>query len=229
MLLSVISVVFSAQIWHGPRDVSKVALTFDDGPRPEQADKILDILDQYGVRATFFVVGESMRLYPDLGYRIVTQGHELANHSDTHVRLDRLPVSGIRNEFQRSNRAIYRVTGRPVPYFRPPGGRINDRVIDVAERLGMQAVMWDVNAGDFTHAGDTMMIQGESSSKRQVYYQSAAAMTREVLAKIQPGSIVLFHNGGEQTIAALPGIIEAIKAKGLEMVVVSELMGRAWP
>lgn len=185
-----------------PRGQKLVALTFDDGPS-SYTDGFLRVLREKNVKGTFFVLGQLAAAYPDLARRIVREGHEIANHSWKH---DLYPSGA---DLQQTSNTIRSVTGFKPCSFRPPGGARNASVIAGAGRAGMKTVIWDVDPFDWRLPG-------------------TSAIRREVLSKTRPGSIVLSHDGGgprSQTLAALPGIIDGLRARGYRFTTVTEILG----
>ena len=132
-------------------------------------------------------------------------GHEVCNHSDTHPHMPQLPPAEQKRELQRCNEKIAAVTGESPKLFRPPYGDYDDTLLKSAESLSMQSVQWDVDSLDWKDP-------------------TPEEMTQRVLSKIRNGSIVLFHNGAKNTPASLPGILEALREKGYEIVPVSDLL-----
>jgi peptidoglycan/xylan/chitin deacetylase (PgdA/CDA1 family)/GNAT superfamily N-acetyltransferase len=176
-----------------------VAITFDDGPDPVFTPQVLDILDRYHVKATFFVIGRSAARYPDLVRSIVARGHAIGGHTWSHANLTKLDQNGLRREVDDANRYLHELTGRPVACVRPPSGRINAHVLDELEHRNLDAVKWTDDTRDWTEPGSSVIIG-------------------RVAAGLHPGAIVLMHDGGGfrgQTVEALPRILEVIKATGL--------------
>jgi peptidoglycan-N-acetylglucosamine deacetylase len=186
-----------------------VALTFDDGPTPEVVDEMLAILAKHDVKATFFVIGGELEEHPEAAAKIVRAGHELGNHSYSHVRLVFKSPSFIAKEVERTD-ALIRAAGQRDPiYFRAPYGK---KLVGLPWYLSKHHrvhVTWDV-------APDSANISKSSES-----------IAAETIAAARPGSIVLLHpwyGGRERTRAALDPIIIGLKKKGLELVTVSELL-----
>jgi peptidoglycan/xylan/chitin deacetylase (PgdA/CDA1 family) len=173
-----------------------VKLTFDDGPVRGNTSRILNVLANHRVKATFFVVGKQARWYPRLVKREYKEGHSVQNHTYTHPDLTTLSNTGIRRELRRTNRAI-KAAGVPRPYrFRPPYGATNSRVKRVGASLGLTQTLWSVDPRDWADP-------------------SPSVICRRVVSNVSPGSIVLLHDGsGANTDAALPCIIKRLKAKG---------------
>jgi peptidoglycan-N-acetylglucosamine deacetylase len=186
-----------------------VALTFDDGPTPEVVDEMLAILAKHDVKATFFVIGGELEEHPEVAAKIVRAGHELGNHSYSHVRMVFKSPSFIANEVERTD-ALIRAAGHQGPiYFRAPYGK---KLVGLPWYLAKHHrvhVTWDV-------APDSANIK--TSTER---------IAADTIAAARPGSIVLLHpwyGGRERTRAALDPIIIGLKKKGLELVTVSELL-----
>ena len=173
-----------------------VKLTFDDGPVRGNTRRVLNVLANHGVKATFFVVGKQARWYPRLVKREYREGHSVQNHTYTHPDLTALGNAGIRRELRRTNRAI-RAAGVPRPSrFRPPYGATNTRVKRVGASLGLTQTLWSVDPRDWADP-------------------SASVICRRVVSNVSPGSIVLLHDGtGANTDEALPCIIRRLEAKG---------------
>jgi peptidoglycan/xylan/chitin deacetylase (PgdA/CDA1 family) len=198
----------------GPRNRRRVALTFDDGPDPEVTPAVLDALAQHGARATFFNIGRSLEEHPQLARRLVAEGHELGNHSWRHSRWQNLyGADGHAREIERGEQAIAAVTGSRVrPLYRPPIGLKSPQLARVADRHQLTLVAWSL------HSHDTRSTDPER-------------VVQHVLKKIQPGDIVLMHDGHDRpgrhrTICAqaVPAILQGLREKGLECVTVSELL-----
>lgn len=187
---------------HAPREV---ALSFDDGPWPRTTERILRILRRYHVHATFFMVGSEAERYPGLVRKVRAAGHEIGNHSWDHPEtLEALHGPARASEMSKTSALLGRGTWSPT-LFRPPGGWYDDEVVQEARRQGMRVVTWSVDPADW-HSGMT---------PKQVAHS--------VLSDVQPGSIVLLHDGGGDaghTIAALPRIIEGIRGRGLRLVTI---------
>ena len=187
---------------HAPRGKKLVALTFDDGPST-YTPGFLDVLKAKGVRGTFFVLGQSTAAYPEYARRIVREGHEIANHSWKH---DLYPSAA---DLRQTSNTIKSVTGFKPCSFRPPGGAQNGQVIAGAGASGMKTILWDVDPFDWRLPG-------------------TGAITGSILGNTRNGSIVLTHDGGgprSQTLAALPRIIDVLRARGYSFTTVTELLG----
>lgn len=191
-----------------PRPGTKlVALTFDDGPSRGQTSRVLDILAEHEVKATFFLVGQQVRAQPGLARRIVREGHQVANHTYAHRRLSALDRKQVRREVLQGRNAIRDVTGVRTAWFRPPYGAVDREAWDELEHIDQRVVLWDVDPRDWARPGTGRIVD-------------------DVVSNVKPGSVVLLHDGGvdrRQTMAALPVIISRLKAKGYLFVTVEEL------
>lgn len=190
---------------------SKVmALTFDFGSDAGNVSSILATLADHGVKSTFFATGQAATNYPSAVRSVVSQGHEIGNHSYSHPYFTSLTPAQMIDELSRAATAIRTATGQaPKPYFRPPYGAYNSTVLQAAGDAGYgHTIMWTI---------DTVDWQGVS----------ATAIRDKVLANASPGSIVLMHVGGGATGTpdALPGMITGLRAAGYQLVTVSQLLG----
>ena len=198
-------------VWRGRTDTGAVALTFDDGPS-EDTERVLDVLDEYGLRATFFMTGRHVESLPQTARRVVAEGHEVGNHSYSHpIFLYRTPRE-TRQQLERAQTVITKATGIRPKLARPPCGVRTPAYFRAAEKLGLRTVQWDVAGFDWKT-------------------RSAKQIAHEVLRRVVPGSIILLHDGdseGKQdrreTVVALPLIIEGLRARGLHVVPLAEML-----
>lgn len=181
-----------------------IALTFDDGPHPVMTPLILDLLDRYGYRATFFLVGKQAAMYPGLVRAIVERGHEIGAHGHTHCNLCTLDRLGVEQELVRSRAAIRQACGRTVTIFRPPGGNYNATVRRAAAATGFVPVFWTENIGNYPGASSVAI---------------AEAMNR----KLTSGGIVLLHNGYDGTEQVLPHLLARLHARSARCDTISAL------
>jgi peptidoglycan/xylan/chitin deacetylase (PgdA/CDA1 family) len=199
--------VFVDAIVRGPRGAQGVVLTFDDGPHPRWTPRVLELLEQRGATATFFVVGRKAEAHPDVVRTILNHGHEVQLHSYAHDRLFALRGERrVREDLERGVATIERVTGRRPVLFRPPIGHTNPIVARVAQAMDLTVVGWTIGGRDGV----------------------ASARPEEVVARVRrdlrDGAIVLLHDAPERgdrepaAIRALPAILDAIAADGLEVV-----------
>ncbi|MFD0411986.1 polysaccharide deacetylase family protein [Kitasatospora sp. NPDC127116] len=182
----------------GAKGGKVVYLTFDDGPSPAYTSKVLATLGRYGVRATFFEIGQNVSAHPAVTAQVARQGHSVQNHSWSHPDLSRLSAAALNAQVADTDKVIRAQTGRTPSCLRPPYGAVNGTVRSKAAALGKQIVLWSVDPADWSRPG-------------------AAAIRSRVLNNVRPGSVILLHDGGgdrSQTVAALPGIISTLKARG---------------
>ncbi len=192
-------------IYSVDRDQKICSISFDAAWGNEDTQQLIDILERYGVRATFFVVGQWVDKYPESVRALAEAGHEVMNHSDDHAHFTKLSEAEIAANVNACSDKLEAVTGLRPTLFRAPYGEYDDRVIAAVEGLGMQTVQWDVDSLDWKEL-------------------SAAEITDRVLKRVSPGSIVLFHNAARHTPEALPGIIESLIREGYKILPVSELL-----
>ena len=187
------------------REDRAVSLTFDAAWGNEDTQQLIDILGRYHIRATFFVVGDWAEKYPESVKALSDAGHEVMNHSDTHPHMAGLSREAMCAELEACNDKIEAVTGARPTLMRPPYGEYDDAVIQTVRSLGMEPIQWDVDSLDWKDL-------------------SAEEITARVTERVQPGSIVLFHNAALHTPEALPAIIETLIGEGYTFVPVSELL-----
>ena len=187
-------------------DKPEVAITFDASWGADKTLKILEVLQNYDIRATFFSVGFWAEKYSDTLKKLSDSGRmEIGTHSNTHPHMNKLTREQIATELDTSVSIIKAITGKEVTLFRAPFGEYSDRLIDEAQSRGLYTIQWDV---------DTLDWKG----------LSAGEISERVLKTAKKGSIILMHNDGEHTVQALPLIIEGLKNKGYNFVFVSELI-----
>ena len=187
------------------RDQKVCSISFDAAWGADNTQKILDVLDEYNVKATFFVVSAWAEQYPDTAKAIVEHGHELMNHSSKHDHYNSLTADQIVADVNKCNDMIEGLTGVRPTLIRCPFGEYDDHVISAIRSIGMEPIQWDVDSLDWKGI-------------------SAAEITKRVTGKVGPGSIVLFHNAGEHTPEALPEILRWMKQEGFEVVPISEIL-----
>ncbi|HHY37088.1 MAG TPA: polysaccharide deacetylase family protein [Firmicutes bacterium] len=202
--------VFSSQerlvpIYAVATDEKKVSISFDAAWGAEYTPQLLEILDKYGVKTTFFLVKFWVEKYPEVTRQIVAAGHELGNHSATHPHMNALTEEEVFQELEETNGLLERLTGQRPKLFRPPFGEYNNTIIRVAEELGMKTIQWSVDSLDWRDL-------------------TAEEIISRVLEQIEPGAIVLFHNNARHTPAALGPILEQLQADGYEIVPISQLI-----
>ncbi len=187
----------------------KVALTFDDGPGPH-TERILDILSEYEVQATFFVLGFQVENFPGLLTRIVRDGHQVANHSYSHSDFSELPLAEVKREIELTNQLIKRETGFEPELIRPPYGRITDEQLENLIAEGYKFINWSVDSLDWD----------EEVNDHQI-------MMSRIDNTVHPGAIILLHDAGgdrSETEKLLPKLIKSLQERGYDFVTVDELL-----
>lgn len=187
------------------RDQKLVSISFDAAWGNEDTQELIDILGRYKVKATFFVVGEWVDKYPESVKALHESGHEIMNHSNTHAHYPQLSADQVVADLNACNDKIEKVTGVRPTLVRLPYGDYDDKSINAVRSIGMEPIQWDVDSLDWKDL-------------------SAAEITKRVTGKVQPGSIVLFHNAALHTPEALPGIIECLLQQGYTFVPISEII-----
>ncbi|MER8104005.1 polysaccharide deacetylase family protein [Kitasatospora sp. NPDC094016] len=175
-----------------------VGLTIDDGPDPRYTPAVLALLQQYGIRATFFLVGECAVENTGLVREIADHGHHIGNHTWTHPDLRHMSDEAVRDELERTSDLLYRTTGRQPSWFRAPGGDWSPVALRVTTELGMRPMGWTVDPEDWATPGTSVI-------------------TERILKNVRPGSIVLNHDGGgdrSQTVAALKAYLPVLVDQG---------------
>ena len=196
-------------IYHSrPNDRMEIALSFDDGPHPRLTPVILSILEEYGIKATFFMVGENVGYYPAAARAVVEAGHEIGNHTYTHAALNLLDRGALEREILDSEALIEKCIGTRPTVFRPPGGKSSSLVESIVTECDGKIILWDVDPRDWT---------GRASQE----------IVDAVLRDTVPGSIILFHDyavGHSTTVTAIKEILPRLSAAGYRFVTVTELL-----
>lgn len=190
-------------------DGKKIALTFDDGPNPVYTEQILDILRENEVHATFFVIGENAKRYPELITREIAEGHEVGNHTFDHPHLQKLTKEALTREILMGEEALYEIDDYRPRLFRPPEGMCSEEIIACAEELDYSVILWSIDTLDWAH-------------------HSVENITENVMTNIRDGDIILFHDHVSKispTPEVLRQIIPQLKELGYRFVTVSELIG----
>jgi len=195
----------------GNGEEKKIALTFDDGPSRQNTEEILKILEEYQIKATFFVIGENAEKDPERIRKIALAGHEIGNHSYTHAYMTCLSEEEIRCEIQKTEEILTEITGTKPTLFRPPGGLYNDHSCRILEEMGYRNVLWSVDTRDWS-------------------MPSTDRVVTKVEENAGAGDIILFHDLEDKrlpTPKALKRIIPYLLENGYEFVSVSEIIGEA--
>ena len=182
-----------------------IALTFDDGPGPYTAH-LLDVLDQYGAKATFFLIGSKVSSQANIVRSIHARGHQLGNHSWSHPELPKLPVDQIADEIDRTNDAIKQATGVTPAILRPPYGAVNGVVLEQLRLRGMSSILWSVDTRDWAD-------------------RNSEIVCSRAVAGARPGAIILMHDIHQTSVSAVPCILSALKQQGYSFVTVQGLLG----
>lgn len=185
-----------------------IALTFDDGPHPRYTKEILDILEEYGVRATFFFIGVNVEAYPEAAKLVQAAGHEIGNHTYSHKILRDLSYDETCAEIDSGEWAVFDCTGLKTNLLRPPEGKMGDALLAATEEREYNVICWSVDTLDWAHTPTDKIVEN-------------------VLSSTEAGDIILFHDfvsGESPTPAALRQIIPTLIERGYEFVTVSELL-----
>ena len=202
-------------LYHVVTSEKVVALTFDDGPSLEWTPKILDVLDKYNVKATFFMIGGHVLKYPEVARRVARGGHEIGNHTfDHHVLIYYKPEELI-GEIKKAEKVIQETTNQKTVLFRPPKAWLTPTEKVIINKLGYKTILWSLNSKDWVNFDDKYIV-------------------RYLVHHIKPGDIILFHDSGgvltteggnrQETINSVARLIEKLKERGYRFVTVSELL-----
>jgi peptidoglycan-N-acetylglucosamine deacetylase len=186
-----------------------IAITFDDGPHPRNTPRLLDILRERNIKATLYVIGRNVDLYPHIVRRAVAEGHEIGNHSQTHRLLSKLSDSEVRDEMRRCRDAVARASGFRIRTMRPPYGGLTQRQrLMVHSEFGYPTILWAVDPLDWKRPG-------------------ASVIASRIITKTRPGGIVLAHDLHAQTVDAMPATLDGLLRRGFQFVTVSQLLAMA--
>ena len=216
LILAVLVAAFPVNAQEGNRAVyssnskekKKIALTFDDGPHPKNTPKILSILEENGVKATFFVIGVNAKNYPEALSLVSEKGHEIGNHTYSHGIVRGKPLKSVAREVIDAEDEIKNQTGISTNLLRPPCGLYDDTTVSFAQENGYKIVLWNIDTLDWAHS-------------------SVSDIVSTVTGGVKGGDIILFHDyisGENNTFEALKQIIPMLKSRGYEFVTVSELL-----
>lgn len=208
------SQLYGRTLTHGS-DPGQIALTFDDGPNDPHTLHLLDLLAKHEARATFFLIGEYVRLRPEIARAIHDAGHSIGNHTYNHPNLIFASAARLRQELEDCRKALEDAIGQPAPLFRPPFGGRRPNVLRTARRMGLEPIMWSVTSFDWSAP-------------------SANAIVNKVVKRVgsrKQGEIVLLHDGShlgfgadrKNTVAATRILLEKYGADGKKFVSVEEL------
>lgn len=204
-LIQVFSDEKELPIYSVDTEEKRIAISFDAAWGNEYTKDILDILDKYNIKSTFFLVGFWVDKYPDDVKEIYDRGHDIGNHSANHPYMTKLSEEQILAELNITGNKIEEITGEKPILFRPPFGDYNDRLIQLCKENGYYVIQWDVDSLDWKEMG-------------------AQPVVDRVIRNIDNGSIVLFHNNASYIKEYLPIVIERIQDEGYKIVPVSQLI-----
>ncbi|MCB1099996.1 MAG: polysaccharide deacetylase family protein [Verrucomicrobiae bacterium] len=183
-----------------------LAMTFDDGPHATNTPRLLDILRERNIRATFYVVGQNVKRYPDLLRRIVAEGHEIGNHTVSHANLTKVSDQRLRMEMGEVHNGVLAVTGVAPQTMRPPYGALRQEQRALIRReFGYPTITWNVDPEDWKRPG-------------------VGVVTKRLVEGARPGGILLAHDIHAPTIDAMPGTLDELLRRGFRFVTVSELI-----
>jgi len=197
--------IIANRLYHGDPNKTIAALTFDDAPHPLYEPLLLDTLRRAGVKATFFVIGRNAQAYPYFVRDMLKDGHEIANHTYHHIRLNDLDEAAIKNEIVLTNDVLEDITGKPVRFFRPPGGRYSPTVLRVMRELNMTIAFWTDDPGDFIN-------------------YSEGVLESRLLSRLRPGGIVLLHDNVLSTIQVLGSFLKLAEREKIRLGTASDLV-----
>ena len=204
---SVLKTIFPKYVWNIKTHEKVLYLTFDDGPTPKITEQVLDILDQYNAKATFFCIGKNVQEYPSIFKRLLQEGHTIGNHSFNHLKGWKSKNSIYLQDIRKAEEII------DSKLFRPPYGRIKPSQARHLQTLGYQIVLWDVLSYDWDH----------TVSKEKVL--------QTITKNSQPGSIIVFHDSvkaEENMRYALPKVLEYFSEKGFRFENLDVLLNQAY-
>ena len=188
-----------------PETEKVISISFDAAWGNEDTGKLIEILEKYNVKTTFFVVGGWVDKYPESVKQLSDAGHEIMNHSDTHPHMTQISEDKMREEVQKCDDKIQSITGTKPILFRAPYGDYDNKVVQTMRETGHYTIQWDVDSLDWKN-----LLPNE--------------ICERVIKRVKPGSIVLFHNAALHTPEALPTILETLQKDGYKIVPVSELI-----
>ncbi|WMM26512.1 polysaccharide deacetylase family protein [Tissierella sp. MB52-C2] len=196
---------------NGSKQQKFIALTFDDGPHPQYTPEILDLLDQYNIKATFFVLGQFAEKYPDIIKRQAEEGHEIGNHTYSHINIKKASTQTFKEEFDKTQSIIFSLTGAKSKVFRPPYGLYNENTMKIISDESCDIVLWS-----------------SRQDSKDWSNPSVDKIVSNTISNIENGDIVLFHDyiyyETSNTVEALKLILPELINKGYKFVTISELV-----
>lgn len=205
----------SGTIYRVRTSQKRVALTFDDGPSPIWTPKILDELKKTDVKATFFMIGHHVKVYPEVARRVVAEGHEIGNHGYAHTVILYYTPAEIEEEIKYTEYVIKDITGYTTKYFRPPKAWMPQAIKEKIKAMGYEAILWSLNSKDWVSFNHKLMV-------------------RYLVRHVKSGDIILFHDSGDvfkaeggdrlQTVLTIEPLVRELRTKGFEFVTIKELL-----
>lgn len=203
--IAVLSAKKELPVYSVERDDRVISVTFDASWGGDKTMKILDLLDEYDAKATFFLVGIWVDKYPELVKAIHERGHEIGNHSDSHPYMTQISESKMRQELDGMSDKIEALIGERPELFRPPYGDYNNKVVTVSRDEGYEVVQWSIDSLDWKNRGVDDLVKRATTD-------------------VKPGDIILFHNDSEYIVQALPAILKYYQAQGFDMIPAGDIL-----
>ncbi|MBT9186662.1 polysaccharide deacetylase family protein [Zobellia russellii] len=183
-----------------------VSITFDDGPNREFTPKVLDLLEKYNAKATFFCIGEQIEKHPEILKKIIAQGHTIGNHTYSHANtFGFFPLDKVMNELTRTKKAVHTLTGKEMTLYRPAFGVTNPQIAKAVNQLNIKAIGWNVRSLDTTSRSEKTILE-------------------RITKKVSKGDIILLHDTSEKTIRVLEQLLLFLREKNLSSVTVDRLL-----
>ena len=202
---TVLAVKRELPIYSVEREDKVISISFDASWGGDQTMGILDLLDEYNAKATFFLVGIWVDKYPELVKEIYDRGHEIGNHSDSHPHMTQISESKMRQELDGMSDKLEAITGERPTLFRPPYGDYNNAVVTVSRAEGYECVQWSVDSLDWKNRGVQDLVTRATKN-------------------VQAGDIILFHNDSQYILDALPTVLKTYQEQGFTLIPVGEIL-----
>ena len=202
---TVLAVKRELPIYSVEREDKVISISFDASWGGDQTMGILDLLDEYNAKATFFLVGIWVDKYPELVKEIYDRGHEIGNHSDSHPHMTQISESKMRQELKGMSDKLEAITGERPTLFRPPYGDYNNAVVLTTRAEGYECVQWSVDSLDWKNRGVQDLVTRATKN-------------------VQPGDIILFHNDSQYILDALPTVLKTYQEQGFTLIPVGEIL-----
>jgi peptidoglycan/xylan/chitin deacetylase (PgdA/CDA1 family) len=191
-------------IYRGNSDEKVVALTFDDGPHPKKVEELLALLKSLNVKASFFVVGKMVEKHPELIKMEAAAGNEVEDHSFSHVNLSKIPETDVETEYRACSDLIYHILGKRPRFCRPPGGQATPSVMEGAARNHLITAMWSDDPKDYSNPGANLIAD-------------------RLMQHVSNGAVILLHEGVDETMTVLPGLVQRLRDEGYRFELLSKL------